>query len=163
MMFTSHTATPSSGMPAKKAMEPATQSRTAIRCVKFERNAKSGDRFFALSMRFLPAVCWREPASSDARPPRLEPSSDSTWSIVCLRMESSGSASSRLLSRSAAPSLGAVDASRYTGCDAPKRLPMKPLLSPCRRSLRTARKKETTRPRPRLRMRWVAMTRYPRR
>ena len=37
MTFTNQTATPSSGMPATKAMMPATQSRMAMRCVKFER------------------------------------------------------------------------------------------------------------------------------
>jgi hypothetical protein len=69
MTFTSQTATPSSGMPAKKAIAPATQSRIAMRWVKLERKTSRGDFFFALWMRFLPssrcraAACsWESPA-----------------------------------------------------------------------------------------------------
>ena len=59
MTFTSHTATPSSGSPATKAMMPAAHSRMAMRCVKFDRNASTGDFFFSVWMRFLPCLAWR--------------------------------------------------------------------------------------------------------
>ena len=95
------------------AMVPATHKSTAMRCVKFARNAITGDFFFSLWMTFFPKRPWRTAASSEASPTRAVSSSPNTPSMGALRMASSASRS-----------VAATDA----GAPEPKLLPMKPLL-----------------------------------
>ena len=70
MMFTSQTAMPSSSMPARNAMTPATHSSSAIRWVKLLRNVTATGVLPSSSIRFLPYVASRisacEPDSPSA-------------------------------------------------------------------------------------------------
>ena len=82
MTFTSHTAMPSSGSPATKAMMPAAHRRHAMRWVKLERSASAGDFLRSVWMRFLPSRSWRDRASCCVSPAREVPSAERASAAV---------------------------------------------------------------------------------
>ena len=82
MTFTSHTATPSSGSPATRAMAPAAHRRIAMRCVKLESSARTGDFLASAWMRFFPWRPWRASASSCVSPAGEVSSAENTLSAV---------------------------------------------------------------------------------
>ena len=53
-----------------------------MRCVKFDRNASTGDFFFSVWMRFLPCLAWRASASACVRPALDVSSAEKTLSGV---------------------------------------------------------------------------------